>query len=83
MTEVANVFQPYKVQIYILKTRKPLIHNYYIATPPIKEVTSIRYLGVWTDSKLTWNNHIQYITHKVAQVHGFLYCNLRQCSPPI
>ena len=26
----------------------------------------------------TWNNHIQYITHKAVQVNGFLYRNLRQ-----
>ena len=31
------------------------------------------------DHKLTWNDHIQSITHKAAQVNGFLYRNLRQC----
>ena len=36
------------------------------------------YLGVPIDNKLTWNNHIQYITHKTVQVNSFLYLNLRQ-----
>ena len=31
----------------------------------------------------TWNNHIQYITHKAVQVNGFLYRNLRQCPSNI
>ena len=35
-------------------------------------------LGVQIDNKLTWNNHIQYITHKAAQVNNLLYLNLRQ-----
>ena len=57
---------------------KPLIHNYYIATSPIKEATSIKHLGVQIDNKLTWNDHIQHTTHKAAQVNGFLHRNLRQ-----
>ena len=35
------------------------------------------------DNKLTWNDHIQCITHKAPQVNGFLYRNLRQCPPHI
>ena len=35
------------------------------------------------DNKLTWNDHIKSITHKAAQVNGFLYRNLRQCPPHI
>ena len=40
--------------------------GYYIATSLITEATSIKYLGVQIDNKLTWNDHIQYITHKAA-----------------
>ena len=35
-----------------------------------------------TDHKLTWNDHIQYTTHKATQINGFLYRNLSQCPPP-
>ena len=65
-------FNPTKCEFLRITNKKaPLIHSYYIATSLIKEVTSIKYLGVRIDNKLTWNNHIQYITHKAAQVNGF------------
>ena len=52
--------------MYVLQTRRPtpLTHSYYIATSLIKEVTSIKCLEVRTDNKLTWKDHIQYITQK-------------------
>ena len=31
------------------------------------------YLGVLIDHKLTWNDYIQSIAHKVEQVNGFLF----------
>ena len=75
------LFIPAKcIFLRITNKKSPLIHNYYIATSPIKEATSIKYLGVQIDNKLTWNDHIQYITHTAAQVNGFLYRTLRQCS---
>ena len=74
-------FNPAKCMLLCITNKKsPSIHNYYIATSPIKEATSIKHLGVQIDNKLTWNNYIQYITHKAAQVNGFLYRNLRQYS---
>ena len=77
-------FNPTKCEFLRITNKKtPLIHSYYIATSLIKEVTSIKYLGVWIDNKLTWNDHIQYITHKATQVNGLLYRNLRRCPPHI
>ena len=77
-------FNPTKCEFLRITNKKaPLIHSYYIATSLIKEVTSVKYLGVQIDNKLTWNDHIQYITHKAAQVNGLLYRNLRQCPPHI
>ena len=78
------LFNPPKCKfLHITNKKSPFIHNYHIAASPIKEATSIKYLGVQIDNKLTWNNHIQYITHKAAKVNGFLYRNLRQCPPQI
>ena len=77
-------FNPKKCEFLRITNKKsPLIHTYYIATSPIKEVTSTKYLGVLIDHKLTWNDHIQSIVHKAAQVNGFLYRNLRQCPAHI
>ena len=77
-------FNPKKCEFLRITNKKsPLIHTYYIAISPIKEVTSTKYLGVLIDHKLTWNDHIQSIVHKAAQVNGFLYRNLRQCPAHI
>ena len=77
-------FNPKKCEFLRITNKKsPLIHTYYIATSPIKEVTSTKYLGVLIDHKLTWNDHIQSIIHKAAQINGFLYRNLRQCPAHI
>ena len=67
-------FNPTKCEFLRITNRKsPVVHTYYIATSPIKEVTSTkRYLGVLIDNQLTWNDHIKFITHKAAQVNGFL-----------
>ena len=66
-------FNPIKYEfLHITNKKTPLIHSYYIATSLIKEVTSIKYLGVRIYNKLsTWNDHIQYIIRKSAQVNGF------------
>ena len=65
-------FNPTKCKFLRITNKKPpLTHSYYIATSLIKEITSIKYLGVRIDNKLTWNDHIQYITHKAAEVNGF------------
>ena len=60
------LFNPKKCEFLLITNKKNLlIHNYYIAASPIKEVTSIKHLGVQIDNKLTWNDHIHYITHKL------------------
>ena len=59
--------------IFITNKKSPLIHTYYIATSPIKEVTSCIW-EVGIGNKLTRN---------ATQVDGFLYCNLRQYPPHI
>ena len=67
-------FNPAKCTFLCITNKKrPLIYNYYIATSPIKEARSIKYLGVQIVNKLTWNNHIQYITYKAAQINDFLH----------
>ena len=76
------LFNPTKCDFLRITNRKnPFIHNYHFGSSTIQEVTSIKYLGVQIDHKLTWNDHIQYITHKAAQINGFLYRNLSQCPP--
>ena len=46
--------------------------QYYIQSDVIKEVKHAKYLGVIIDHRLSWNEHINYITSKVNNVKRFL-----------
>ena len=56
------------------------IFTYHINNVPIKTVQQPKYLGVTTDSKLTWKKHIKITTHKANTALAFLRCNLKPCS---
>ncbi|CAH2089439.1 unnamed protein product [Euphydryas editha] len=49
--------------------------NYYLNGTLIKEVNSIKDLGVIFDKKLTFDDHIQYITEKASKMLGFIMRN--------
>ena len=49
----------------------------------IKEVSSVKYLGVTINSKLNWSEHIARITSKASSVLGFLQRNFKQCPTNI
>jgi len=77
-------FNPLKCDFLHITNKKSLmLHTYHIANSFIREVTTTKYLGVLIDYNLSWNNHVQYIAHKAAQVNGFLYCNLKLCPSTI
>ena len=43
---------------------------------PLKQVTSIRFLGVVINDKLTWENHKKLVHTKISKTIGLLYkCN--------
>ena len=50
---------------------KPIL-NISIDGHKIDETDHTKFLGVVIDSKLTWKNHISYITGKIAKVIGLL-----------
>ncbi|XP_055614751.1 uncharacterized protein LOC129761075 [Toxorhynchites rutilus septentrionalis] len=56
----------------------PINHVYSINTTPLERVQSIRDLGVVSDSKLTFNEHIATITAKAFSVLGFIRRNASQ-----
>jgi len=77
-------FNPKKCKfIRITNKKKPIVHNYYIESVPINQVSHTKYLGVMIASNLSWNEHIQRITNKAKQVNNFLYRNLCQCPTHI
>ena len=46
----------------------------------LKQVDSIKYLGVIIDKKITWSQQFDKITLKANRVSGFLYRNIKHCS---
>ena len=49
----------------------------------IKQVDSIKYLGVTIDKKITWSQQVDKIVLKTNRVRGFLYRNIKHCSSDI
>ena len=54
--------------------------RYMICNGIIKQVDSIKYLGVIIDKKTTWSQQVDKITLKANRVSGFLYRNIKHCS---
>ena len=48
-----------------------------ICNEVIKQVDSMKYLGVIIDKKITRSQQVDKIVLKVHRVRGFLYCNIK------
>ena len=57
--------------------------NYMICDEIIKQVDSIKYLGVTIDKKITWSQQVDKIALKANRVREFLYRNIKLCSSDI
>ena len=70
---------PLKCELLIITNqRSPFKFTYHINDFPIKEADFVEYLGVVTDSKLTWKEHnIKQTLSKSNASLAFLQCNLR------
>ena len=51
----------------------PLAINLHINNSPIKRVMEFKFLGVWFDSSLKWNTHIDNIKNLVSKFIGVIY----------
>ena len=75
-------FNPARCELLVTTNKKSIISfSCYINDVLIKAVQNTKYLGVTTDSKLTWKEHIKLTTHKANTVLAFLHRNLKPCSP--
>ena len=54
--------------------------NYMICNEVVKQVDSIKYLGVIIDKKITWSQQVDKIVLKANRVRRFIYCNIKHCS---
>ena len=48
-------------------TTEPLRANFVISEEPIEQKPSVKYLGVYIDSKLKWKDHIKSVASKVTR----------------
>ena len=63
---------------YILINKQPQISVQYkfklvIKQNIIERATSVKYLGVYLDEKMTWSNHIQQLSLQLAKTFGIFY----------
>ena len=74
-------FNPSKCQtLRVTLKHKPVEASYTIHSQTLELVEAAKYLGVTTDSKLNFNNHIDSVAKKANGTRAFLSRNLRLCS---
>ena len=56
----------------MLKNFSCLKETVVIDDHPIKEVCHTKFLGVIIDTKLKWNEHVEYISKKIAKGTGII-----------
>lgn len=65
-----------KTKLIIFKTKNKRFHtdgNFELDGVKLVESKNVRFLGLVIDSKLTYDDHINYISNKIAPVVGMLY----------
>ena len=66
-------FNPTKCEfIHVTHKNHPRICDYYIQDHAIKAATHVKYLGVTIDEHLSFNEHVNRITHKTNTVKAIL-----------
>ena len=72
----ASKCQPFKITL-----KKNVIQSTYIINgTPLENVTKIRDLGVVLDQKLTFSDHVEYITNKANRALGLLIRTFQSAS---
>ena len=61
----------------------PTVTTYNMESKIIKQVSSVKYLGITINEKLQWAQHISNITKKASNTLGVLHRNLKHCPPHI
>ena len=66
--------------IFFCNKQVQINFNYMICNEVIKQMDSIKYLGVIIDKRITWPQQVDKIALKANRVRGFLYRNIKHCS---
>jgi len=56
---------------FITLKNKPILHHYTLYDMVLQKVTYTKYLGLTIDSRLSWSEHIRWITKKANSIKGF------------
>ncbi|KAJ8028441.1 hypothetical protein HOLleu_30668 [Holothuria leucospilota] len=77
-------FQPSKCNIITFaRKKKPVYFDYVLNGEKLLQVDSIKYLGVFITSDLSWDKHVQFICNKGNRTLGVLQRNLSFCPSDV
>ena len=58
--------------LHVTKSKCPLVHQYVINDVNLSIVNRHKHLGIWIESSLGWDSHINYIVGKANRVLGLI-----------
>ena len=58
--------------LHVTKSKCPLVHQYVINDDNLSIVNKHKHLGIWIESSLRWDSHINYIVGKANRVLGLI-----------
>ena len=74
-------FHTSKCQVISITNKvKPIIGKYQIHDHILEQVNCVKYLGIYIDSKLALNTHVDAIVKKANSTRAFLARNIPRCS---
>ena len=73
-------FNTSKFQVISITNKvKPIIGKYQVHDHILEQVNCAKYLGIYIDSKLAFNTHVDAIVKKASSTHTFLARNIPRC----
>ncbi len=57
-------------------SESPVLNISFSDSSPLEQVSSFKYLGLWTDPVLSFSEHIKSIINKLSRSLGILYCSI-------
>ena len=67
--------------LHVTKSNCPLVHEYVINENNLSAVDKHKYLGIWIESSLRWDAHINYIVGKANRELGLIRRTLGSKDP--
>ena len=58
--------------LHLSRSKDPYHHEYWLSDKPLSAVDHHKHLGVWLESSLSWDYHINYICAKANKVLGLI-----------